>query len=59
LSKYLQNTNLVKTGGVSERVDQLLRIHHKFIDNVRNKMSVNEIAKRLFTYEKNLNKEHY
>ncbi|MFA5075783.1 MAG: hypothetical protein WC436_06825 [Candidatus Babeliales bacterium] len=39
---------------MNERVDELLKLHSKFIDNVRDKMSAGEIAKRLFEYEKNI-----
>jgi hypothetical protein len=54
LKRYLQNTIWSKVGGVDERVDKLLELHSKFINNVRNKMSAEEIAKSLFEYEKNI-----
>lgn len=54
LRRYLQDTVWNKVGGVNERADELLKLHSKFIDNVRDKMSAGEIAKRLFEYEKNI-----
>ena len=54
LKRYLQNTIWNKVGGIDERIDKLVELHSKFINNVRNKMSANEIAKRLFEYEKNI-----
>lgn len=42
-----------KVGKTEERAKELMDIHKKFIDNVRDKMSADEIAKRLFDYEKN------
>jgi hypothetical protein len=54
LKRYLQNTIWNKVGGIDERVDKLVELHSKFINNVRNKMSADEIAKRLFDYEKNI-----
>lgn len=52
LKKYLQNTVWDKVGGIDERVDKLIELHSKFINNVKNNMSADEIAKRLFEYEK-------
>jgi hypothetical protein len=58
LKRYLQNTVWNKVGGIDDRVGELMGLHNKFINNVRDKMSANEIAKRLFEYEKNiLNRE--
>ena len=58
LKRYLQNTVWNKVGGIDNRVDQLMKLHSKFISFVRNKMSDDEIDKRLFQYEKNiLNRE--
>ena len=54
LKRYLQNTIWSKVGGIDERADKLVELHNKFINNVRDKMSANEIAKRLFEYEKNI-----
>lgn len=54
LKRYLQNTIWNKVGGIDERVDKLVELHSKFINNVRDKMGADEIAKRLFEYEKNI-----
>lgn len=54
LKRYLKNTIWDKVGTIDKRVDELIEIHNKFIDNVRDKMSANEIAERLFKYEKNI-----
>jgi len=54
LKRYLQNTIWSKVGGIEDRVDKLMELHSKFINNVRDKMSADEIAKRLFEYEKNI-----
>jgi hypothetical protein len=54
LKRYLQNTIWSKVGGIDERADKLIELHSKFINNVRDKMSADEIAKRLFEYEKNI-----
>ena len=54
LKRYLQNTIWSKVGGIDERADKLIELHNKFINNVRDKMSADEIAKRLFEYEKNI-----
>lgn len=53
LKRYLEETIYGKVGETDERASKLIDIHKKFIDNVRNKMSADEIAKRLFEYEKN------
>jgi hypothetical protein len=53
LKRYLEGTVYAKVGKTDERATELMDIHKKFIDNVRNKMSADEIAKRLFDYEKN------
>lgn len=53
LKRYLEGTVYNKVGKTDERATELMDIHKKFIDNVRNKMSADEIAKRLFEYEKN------
>jgi hypothetical protein len=53
LKRYLEGTVYGKVSKTDERATQLINIHRKFIDNVRDKMSSDEIAKRLFTYEKN------
>jgi hypothetical protein len=54
LKRYLQNTIWSKVGGIEDRIDKLMELHSKFINNVRDKMSADEIAKRLFEYEKNI-----
>jgi hypothetical protein len=53
LKRYLEGTVYAKVGKTDERATELMDIYKKFIDNVRNKMSADEIAKRLFEYEKN------
>jgi hypothetical protein len=53
LKRYLQGTVYAKVDKTDERAIELMNIHKKFIDNVKNKMSADEIAKRLFEYEKN------
>jgi hypothetical protein len=53
LQRYLQNT-IWSNGGMEDRIDKLMELHSKFINNVRDKMSADEIAKRLFEYEKNI-----
>tara|TARA_R110000868_G_scaffold130029_2_gene339533 strand:+ start:4104 stop:4382 length:279 start_codon:yes stop_codon:yes gene_type:complete len=53
LKRYLEGTVYAKVGKTDERATELMDIHKKFIDNVRDKMSADEIAKRLFDYEKN------
>jgi len=53
LKRYLEGTIYGKVSKTDERATELMDIHRKFIDNVRNKMSADEIAKRLFDYEKN------
>jgi hypothetical protein len=53
LKRYLEGTILGKLGKTDERATQLMDIHKNFIRVVKNKMSAEEIAKRLFMYEKN------
>ena len=53
LQRYLQNTIWSKVGSIEERINKLMELHSKFINNVRNRMSADEIAKKLFEYEKN------
>ena len=53
LKRYLERTIYGKVSKTDERATQLMSIHRKFIENIRNKMSADEIAKRLFDYEKN------
>jgi len=54
LKQYLKNTIWNKVDNIDNRADQLISLHSKFINNVRDKMSADEIAKRLFEYEKNI-----
>ena len=54
LMEHLKNTVWGKVSKTEERATQLIQIHQKFIDNVRNVMSSGEISKRLYIYEKNL-----
>jgi hypothetical protein len=53
LKRYLEETIYGKVSKTDERSNELIDIHRKFIDNVKDKMSAKEIAKRLFDYEKN------
>jgi hypothetical protein len=53
LKRYLEGTIYGKVSKTDERATELMDIHRKFIDNVRDKMSADEISKRLFDYEKN------
>jgi hypothetical protein len=59
LKRYLENTVWLKVGKTDERAILLIELHKKFIDIVRNKMSSQEIAKRLFIYEKNMLDRNY
>jgi hypothetical protein len=52
--KYELKRYLINTINCDDRVEQLINIHKKFIDNNKNTMSANEIAKRLYQYDKNL-----
>jgi len=56
LKRYLEETIHGKVGQTEERAKQLMNIHKKFIDNAKNKMSADEIAKKIYQYEINLNK---
>lgn len=53
LKRYLKDTIWNKVDQIEQRAEKLIDLHMKFIDNVRNKMSANEIAEKLFEYEKN------
>ena len=53
LVRYLENTIYGKVNKAEERANQLIDIHKNFIEKVQDKMSADEIAKRLFKYEKN------
>ncbi|MFW6242979.1 MAG: hypothetical protein ACOC2W_02375 [bacterium] len=54
LKRYLEKTVWGKVGGVDKRADQLMDIHKKFIEIAMDKLSADEIAKKLFEYEKNI-----
>lgn len=54
LERHLENTIWNNVNRISERADELIELHSKFIRNVKNKMNANEIAERLFEYEKNM-----
>lgn len=55
LERYLDRTLYGKVSRTNERAIQLMCIHRKFIDNIKEQKSADEIAKILFDYEKNLN----
>jgi len=52
LRNLLKNTKHISD--IDSRVEQLIEIQHPYIDNVRGKLSSDEIAKSLFRYEKEL-----
>jgi hypothetical protein len=54
LERYLEDTIWSRVGRVKERSEELIHLHNKFISKAKDKMSANEIAKRLFDYEKNI-----
>ena len=54
IERHLENTIWNNVNRISERADELIELHSKFIRNVKNKMNANEIAERLFEYEKNM-----
>lgn len=56
LKRYLEGTIFGKMGQTEERASQLIDLHKNFIEKARNKMSADEIAKKLYEYQKNLNK---
>lgn len=53
LVRYLENTVYGKTKKTQERAEQLIDIHKPFIDKMKDVMSADEIAQRIFQYEKN------
>lgn len=54
LKRYLEGTIWKKVGQIDERAEKLIDLHKKFIDIVRDKLSADEIAKKLYEYEKNI-----
>jgi hypothetical protein len=52
--RYELKRYLINEINPNERVEQLMNIHKNFIDNVKDKLSANEIAKKLYLYNKNL-----
>jgi len=54
LNRLLNNTIWQKVGKVNDRSKQLMSLHDKYISNVRNKLSANEIAVILYKYELNI-----
>jgi len=54
LKRYLENTIWSKVGQIEKRTKELINLHRKFIDLVKNKISANEIARKLYEYEKNI-----
>lgn len=54
LKRHLQKTVWAKVGGIDKRTDQLIDIHSTFINKMRDEMSADEIANRLFKYEENI-----
>jgi hypothetical protein len=48
--------NLRKLGLDDQRVEQLIDLHTKWLEMVRDKYSAEDIAQKLFTYNQNLNK---
>lgn len=53
LVRYLENTIYGKVNKAEERANQLIDIHKNFIEKVQDKMSADEISKRIYMYEKN------
>jgi len=54
LSKLLSNTKWIKTNSVEYRTNQLIDLHKKWIEIVKDKLSAEEIAKSLYKYDKNM-----
>lgn len=55
LKKYLKNSIHSKTNSLDERIEQLMNIHKKYIEMHKNILSADEIAEKLYIYDKNLN----
>ena len=55
LKNLLSNTKFGKYGILDQRVVQLMNIHAKWLEMAKKKYSAEEIAEKLFTYQKNLN----
>lgn len=58
LKARLARTVYAKTNKTDERATELMNIHRKFIDNVRNVMGPNQIADWLYRYELSLRIEY-
>lgn len=55
LKRYLNDSKYSKSNIIDDRVNQLMKMFRIFINNNVDKMSSDEIAKRLYEYDKNLN----
>lgn len=53
LKKLLQNTVWKEVDAVDTRVEQLLSMHRKFIDFAMDRLTAEEIAQKLYKYDKN------
>jgi hypothetical protein len=54
LRKLYSGSIYDKIGKIDDRIDQLFNIHNKWLDMAKKRYSANEIADKLFKYEKNL-----
>lgn len=54
LERYLQNTVWAKVQKIKERAKELVKIHDTFINLVEGKLSAEDVAFRLFEYERSI-----
>ena len=54
LKRFLDGSIWAKVGGVDKRAEELMNIHKKFIEIAMDKLSAEEIAERLYKYEKTM-----
>jgi|694.fasta_scaffold31353_11 hypothetical protein len=54
LRKLYSGSIYDKIGKIDDRIDQLFNIHNKWLDMAKKRYSANEIADKLFKYEKSL-----
>lgn len=54
LRKLYKNTSFEKTNLVEDRIKDLIGLHSKWLDMSRDKYSAEDIAKKLFKYDKDL-----
>jgi precorrin-6B methylase 1 len=56
LRELLKDSLYAKTGILEQRIEQLINIHKSWIIFAQYKLNPQEIANKLYNYEKNLNK---